>query len=75
MWTELVAELNGKKLTMIDHDRDTKAGNEFAQQHGIYGQPAMVIYSAQGELLHKGYGPSTAKETAAFVRKWAAGAG
>lgn len=71
MWTELVAELNGKKLTMVDHDRDTAQGDEFARRHGIVGQPAMVIYDAQGKLLHRGYGPSTARETEDFIRKWA----
>ena len=71
MWTELVTEYNAKKLTMLDHDRDTAAGEAFARRHGIVGQPAMVIYDAQGKLLHRGYGPSTARETEHFIRKWA----
>ncbi|MEO6044746.1 MAG: hypothetical protein ABIQ47_12600 [Tepidiformaceae bacterium] len=71
MWTELVAELNGKKLTMVDHDRDTAHGDEFARRHGIVGQPAMVIYGAQGKLLHRGYGPSTRGKPRISSGKWA----
>lgn len=71
MWTELVAELNGKKLTMIDHDRDTKAGNDFAKKFGFIGQPATVIYDAAGNEAVRMFGPSTPKEHEALVRQWA----
>ena len=71
MWTELVTEYNGKRLTMLDHDRDTAAGEAFARRHGIVGQPAMVIYDAEGKLLLQRYGPSTPKDLETFIRKWA----
>ena len=34
MWKELVAELDGKKLTMVDFDRDTEDGDAYARSHG-----------------------------------------
>ena len=71
MWTELVTEYNGKRLTMLDHDRDTAAGEAFARRHGIVGQPAMVIYDAEGKLLLQRYGPSTQPDLEKFIRKWA----
>lgn len=66
-----MAEYNGKKLTMVDHDRDTPDGDAFARSHGFFGQPAMVIFDANGELAHRAYGPSTRAETEALVREWA----
>lgn len=73
MWTDLVTEYNGKRLMMVDHDRDTKAGDAFARQHGFIGQPAMVIFDVDGKLAHRSQGPSTAKETEALVRRFAGG--
>lgn len=70
----MVAELNGKKLTMVDFDRDTEEGDAYARSHGFVGQPAIVIFDTSGEIAHKQHGPSTAKETEALIRKWADGA-
>lgn len=66
-----MAELNGKKLTMVDYDRDTKEGDAYARSHGFVGQPAIVIFGKDGEIAHKQHGPSTAKDTEALIRKWA----
>jgi len=74
VWKELVAELDGKKLTMVDFDRDTEDGDAYARSQGFVGQPAIVIYGTDGQIAHKQHGPSTAKETEALIRKWADGA-
>ena len=71
---DLVKQYNGKQLTMIDHDRDTKEGDAFARQYGFFSQPATVIFDRDGKEVHRSYGPSTSKETAELVRRFATGA-
>lgn len=66
-----MAELNGKKLIMVDYDRDTKDGDAYARSHGFVGQPAIVIFDTSGEIAHKQHGPATAKETEELIRTWA----
>lgn len=41
-----------------EYDRTSNSGRSFAQDHGIFYQPAFVIYDGSGDLVYAGVGPA-----------------
>ena len=70
MWPELQAEY-GDKLQLIEVDRDTAQGREFAESYRLYYQPAFVVIGADGQVLRAALGPYGPQEVRELVEQLA----
>lgn len=71
MWPDLQAEY-GDEIQLIQVDRDSSEGREFAESYRISYQPAFVLVSETGEVLRAALGPYGPNEVRALVEELAA---
>ena len=73
MWPELQAEY-GDQVQLIQVDRDSDEGRDFAESYRINYQPAFVVLSPEGEVLRAALGPYGPAEVRTLVEQVAAAA-